>query len=242
MNQPSSRQYIQDLLSKGETYASIGRQLGRDGSLIRQIGLGQKPGNNLNAALSELSSTGTVTHPPHRRTTTAGGLAKVRGRHGDEARTPAAPATQRIRPAAKASEQPEPLQRAAHKGRNLLRHEVNRHPNGMEYHRITVPKRTSSANRQQGNEIMHNLVEKARAEGRRFDATVWADIVRKDGTKDRIPIRLGGTGGYTAQSAFEGIDSHSGGGFGWLRTQIAKRYPKGTFTSLTITGIDINTW
>lgn len=244
MNTPSSRQYILDLLAQGNSYASIGRQLGRDGSLIRQISLGKKPGTNLNDALGELSTTGQVRHVPYRRTTSAGGLAKVRGKKGDESRIPSAPPGQRIRTASKAADQPEEqFRRAAQEGRNLLRHEVNRHPNGSQFHRITVPKRLSSANRKSGNEIVRDVLNTARGEGRRFSATVWADIERKDGTKAKIPIALGGTGGYTAQAAFDAIEADSSGdGFGWFQGQVSRRYPKGTFKSMVITGIDLNTW
>ena len=237
----SSQQHIRALLARGESYSSIGKKLGRDGSLIRQISLGKKPGNNLTAALSELDSTGQVTHPARRRTTKRGGLAKVRGHKGEEAQTPIAPATQRVQPTAQASSQPAHLQRSVPVGRNTLRHEINRHPSGWEMHRVTVPKRVNSTNRVEGDKIIKDVVDHARGQGRRLDATVWADIVRKDGSSARIPVRLGGSGGYTAQAAFDAIEN-AGGALGWVGTQLSRRYPKGSYKSLTITSIDIQTW
>jgi len=84
-------------------------------------------------------------------------------------------------PTAQASSQPAHLQRSVPVGRNTLRHEVNRHPSGWEMHRVTVPKRINSTNRVEGDKIIKNVVDHARGQGRRLDATVWADIVRKDG-------------------------------------------------------------
>lgn len=239
----SSRQHIQNLLARGESYASIGRKLGRDGSLVRQIALGKKPGLNLNASLEELHRTGEVSDPPLRRTSSSGTLARVRGRAGEESHVPHAPATQRIRAATTARDQPVAPQRNRDQGRSMFRHEVNRHPNGMEMHRITVPKRSSAVNRAEGNRIIvEQVLERARGEGRRMDATVWIDVERHDGSKVRLPVRLGGTGGYTAQSAVDAINRHGGNAWDWLNSQLASRYPKGTFKSMTISGVDINTW
>lgn len=242
MTNLSSTQHIQNLLAQGHSYASIGRAIGRDSSLIRQIGLGKKPGANLNQSLAELSSTGTVTTPPTRRTTRAGALAKVRAQKGHDAVTPLAPASQRVTTVSAARQQPEPLQRPRAAGRSNLRHEVSRHPNGREYHRLTVPKRSTSANRAAGNKIMGEIIDRARSQGRRLDATIWADVQRNDGSRDRIPIRLGGTGGYTGQAARDAIDAHGGNAYAWIEGQLSRRYPKGSFKSMTITGIDINTW
>lgn len=78
---------IQELVGQGLNYASIGRALGRDRSLIRQVGVGSKPGANLAASLAELrervsrvgkeAAAAPVTEPA-RRTTRAGTAARTR--------------------------------------------------------------------------------------------------------------------------------------------------------------------
>lgn len=88
----TSTDLIQQLTASGLNYADIGAALGRDRSLVRQVGIGAKPGNNMRAALESLQARlATVTHPdarkavtrstsipPARRTTKAGTTARVR--------------------------------------------------------------------------------------------------------------------------------------------------------------------
>lgn len=82
-----SGEIIERLLGLGANYQTIGESVGRNRSLIRQVGLGAKPGHNLRDALAELErrvragTPATSRQPvaaPVRRTTARGGLAKVR--------------------------------------------------------------------------------------------------------------------------------------------------------------------
>jgi hypothetical protein len=85
---PSSREAINQLISDGVSIAAIARAVRRDPKLIRMIGRGQKPGENLQRAVNELMRTGRVTHPPERRTARSGLPAKVRGKRGEPAVIP----------------------------------------------------------------------------------------------------------------------------------------------------------
>lgn len=88
-----SSEIIRRLVEGGANYESIGQAVGRNRSLIRQVGIGSKPGNNLAESLAELERRlGSVPKPernqaarsaptttrPTARTTRRGGLAKVR--------------------------------------------------------------------------------------------------------------------------------------------------------------------
>ena len=51
-----STELVRELVAGGLNYADIGRALGRDRSLVRQVGTGAKPGNNLREALAGLQA------------------------------------------------------------------------------------------------------------------------------------------------------------------------------------------
>lgn len=238
----TSKDIIGELLSQGYSYAAIGRQVGRDGSLIRQIGIGAKPGLNLQESLTQLASTGEVTTPPFRRTTSSGTIARVRGTRGAEAIIPTPPVGQRVRTLTPSTAQPKALRKTKPTGqRNTLSHQHNQLPNGRELHRVTVPKNNQAANRKAGSNIVADAVAKAAAAGRRISGTVWAEVTRKDGSKDRIPVEIGGKGGYSAQSVRDAVSSTTGGAFSWLTGQVDKRYPEFE-GGYTVVGFDIDVW
>lgn len=83
----TSAELIAELLASGETYASIGRAIGRDKSLIRQVARGTKPGRNLTDALAAVTRREHVPEPPRRRTRT-GEPARVRQPRSTPASTP----------------------------------------------------------------------------------------------------------------------------------------------------------
>lgn len=240
MSDRSSREYIHLLQSEGWSYAKIGRALGRDGSLIRQVAVGKKPGTNLTGALQELSNTGQVKHPPMRRVTSQG-LAKVRGRRGQDAVLPKLPQGQQLR-VSKSTEQPQKIRTKKPSGqRNRLTHTPRMLPGGRELHRITVPKRASSANRKEGSRILNDVVERATSRGRRISGTVWVEFKDDQGKAQRRSVDLGGHGGYQAQRVRDAINATPGGGFAWLTNQVDNRYPefKGGYT---VVGFDIDMW
>lgn len=85
-----STEIVRRLVAAGANYESIGRALGRNRSLVRQVGIGAKPGNTMRDALAELEArlagaadvnqaarTATIT-PPEPRKNRRGALAKVR--------------------------------------------------------------------------------------------------------------------------------------------------------------------
>ena len=87
-----STDLIRELIEGGLNYADIGGALGRNRSLIRQVGIGAKPGNNLREALAELrerlAGGGDITYmrthesvtAPPRRQTAEGRPARTRRR------------------------------------------------------------------------------------------------------------------------------------------------------------------
>lgn len=238
----TSKDLILELQTQGFSNAEIGRRLGRDSSLIGQIANGRKPGNNLNQALTELATRGEVKTPPFRRTSSDGTLAKVRATKGHESVVPAAPPGQRIRTVTKSTAQPPALPKRKPTGtRNQLSHQENRLPNGRELHRVTVPKTDRANNRSAGGKIMADVVARAAATGKRISGTVWAEVRRKDGSRDRIPVQLGGHGGYAAQSIHDALQSNPETAFEWLDGQIQGRYPEfeGGFT---VVGFDVDVW
>jgi hypothetical protein len=98
-----SSDLVNELRRLGVNYQAIGEAVGRNRSLIRQVGIGAKPGNNLRDALAELrdrlaalapgertraSAAAPVTAAPARRTTASGREARLRQRitHGGRGR------------------------------------------------------------------------------------------------------------------------------------------------------------
>lgn len=81
-----SEAIIRRLLGQGLTGEQIGRAIGRDRSLVSQVGRGRKPGSNLAGALGELERrvnagmTAEGIAEPARRTTSSGRVARVRRR------------------------------------------------------------------------------------------------------------------------------------------------------------------
>lgn len=74
-----SGELIAQLLANGYTYASIGRAIGRDRSLIRQVAVGSKPGRNLTESLAQLARGSSSPVAPPRRLSRSGEPARVRG-------------------------------------------------------------------------------------------------------------------------------------------------------------------
>ena len=77
---PNSQESILQLRGRGFTDTQIGKLVGRDSSLIKQIREGRKPGANLSEALSGLASSGGEVGPVEvaRRRSKAGTTARVR--------------------------------------------------------------------------------------------------------------------------------------------------------------------
>lgn len=75
--QATARESILALQAQGKGYHEIGRIVGRNDSLIRQIALGKKPGNNLAGALNQVAR-GERPEAPPRRTVAGGKEARTR--------------------------------------------------------------------------------------------------------------------------------------------------------------------
>lgn len=100
------RQLAEIKARTGLTWAAIADTIGASsGDYVRKVAAGHRPGANLTRAVDELMSTGQVSRPVPRRTTSAGTVARVRA-----PRSSGAP-----------SRRPAPTRVAATEGRSLFR-------------------------------------------------------------------------------------------------------------------------
>jgi hypothetical protein len=201
--------------------------LGRDPSLVSQILRGKKSGAHYVRALTELATTGTVTHHPQRRRTKAGGAAKVRGRTGEPSHAPAD-----LEPDARYVPVPQ-------RGR-YLPEKTHYLRNGGRIYATEFPK-TKGA---KGNE----------AGWKRIERQIRSAARRRYGQKDRPPMRvsfditfsngrqmrLGEKGGYDIQKVVAAIAAHSGNIEGWIKDQGQQRYLTLEVGTVAVTGVQIN--
>jgi len=125
----ASTRYVRELQARGFNYAQIGKVAGVNRSLIRQIGLGEKPGRNLTPALRALAKSdspppkrgqaieGVKVPEPKHKTTASGERAPVRQRERAAGKVPAGEATVVERRTAKAGMNA--IKRAAARGHNV---------------------------------------------------------------------------------------------------------------------------
>lgn len=265
----SSSEYIWSLRSQGWTVSAIAKAMDRSSDYISRISRGKTPGRGLTAGLAELHSSGTVTHPPPRRTRKDGKPAKVRSKAGTST-VPKGPSTKKAARthATRLRHKPQPApppapptpeqQAKIAKGltghqpplvdrdlpttkRNLFTHTKEEFPqNGLEYHRITTPRSPNSWNRWSANELVGDIIRDAAKAGKRFHANVI--VQRSDGEK--MTVRMGSRGGYDARHVASHLASYQFE-FDWVRDQIAER--SGYDLALEdpdweIVGIDIDLW
>lgn len=204
----------------------IAQALGRDPSLVSQIARGKKSGAHYVRALTELNSTGTVTHRPERRITKAGAPAKVRGRFGEPAHAP-----QDIEPNARYVPVPK-------RGRFV--------PERTHYLR--------SGGRIYATEFPKTRGSKGNAAGwKRIERQIRSAARRRYGSKQRPPMRvsfditfangrqlhLGEKGGYDVQRVVRAVAEHGGNIEGWIKDQGKERYLSLDTGKVAVTGVQI---
>lgn len=204
----------------------IAAALGRDPSLVSQIVRGKKSGAHYVRALTELATTGTLTHHPPRRRTKAGGAAKVRGRAGEPSHAPADP-----EPDARYVPVPARGRYTAQKTHYLR--------NGGRIYATEFPKtRGSKGNAAGWKRIARQLRSAAR---RRYGATqrppmrVSFDITFSNGRQ----MRLGEKGGYDIQKVLTAVAAHGGSIEGWIQDQGQQRYLTLDVATVAVTGVQM---
>jgi hypothetical protein len=260
--EPTARQYLLDLhYGQGIPYAEISRRLGRSTRLLRFVATGQKPGRNLTEALREFATTGQVTAEPQRRTTAAGGRARIRAQRGtpsivpppprqapQPARRPSPPAPTRppttgpSRSAARSAQQPDFTVRDP-ETRNTFRQLSDINPNTQRgNHSLQAPKARWSYGRWAANNAFAQIARDAATLGQRLHAAIHVEIGTGPNKRRLPPIKLGGKGGYDAGNVSTAITAEGGDAFGWLATQIEGRYPEFEAEQWTVIAVDVDVW
>ena len=225
---PTARELIAELKEKAAmSNREIAEALGRDPSLVSQIVRGRKSGAHYVRALTELTTTGTVTHRPERRRTRAGTPANVRGRRGEPAHPPAD-----LDPNARYVDVP-PRGRYVPEKTHYLR-------SGGRIYATRFPKTKGS----KGN----------RAGWRRIERQIRSAARRRYGGKERPPMRvsfditfsngrqmrLGEKGGYDIQKVVAAIAEHGGSIEGWIKDQGQQRYLTLDTGTVAVTGVQVS--
>lgn len=205
----------------------IAEALGRDPSLVSQIVRGKKSGAHFVRALTELATTGTITHRPERRRTKAGTPANVRGRTGEPAHQPAD-----VEPNARYVAVPKRGRFVAEKTHYLR--------SGGRIYATQFPK----TRRTKGNE----------AGWKRIERQIRSAARRRYGSKDRPPMRvsfditfsdgrqmrLGEKGGYDIQKVVAAISRRGGSIEGWIKDQGENRYLTLDVDTVAVTGVQMS--
>lgn len=242
--QRNSRELLQALTADGMSLAEIARRLGRSTRLLRFVLRGQKPGNNLTQALTELAATGRVTREPARRTNRAGQLARIRGRGGQTITPP----TPRGRPAKKApgrgaktrsGAQPTFVRSQPPTGQNRLDVHRTQFPGGRTKTDIRVPR--SGWNREMGNEAIIEAVNEGVTNRQRLQITTWVEIGDPD-ERERMPVTLGGKGGYDSEDFATAIRIEQDDALSLLEAQISERYAAFESSDWTIIQVELDFW
>lgn len=252
--QHSSRELLQALTAEGLSLAEIARRLGRSTRLLRFVLRGQKPGNNLVPALTELAETGRVTREPERRTTRAGERARIRSR-GGQTITPPAP---RGRPAKKAPAKKAPAKKAPARGARtrsgaqpgFVRTPPPSGQNRLDVRRTQFPGRRTKTdirvprrgwNREMGNEAIIGAVNEGVTNRQRLQITTWVEIGAA-AERERMPVVLGGKGGYDSENFARAIAIEQDDALSLLEAQISERYPAFETGDWTIIQVELDFW
>lgn len=205
----------------------IAEALGRDPSLVSQIVRGKKSGAHYVRALTELNTTGTVTHRPERRRTKAGAPANVRGRRGEPAHPPGD-----LEPNARYVPVPKRGRYVPEKTHYLR--------SGGRIYATEFPRTRGS----KGNE----------AGWRRIERQIRSAARRRYGGKERPLMRvsfeitfsngrlmrLGEKGGYDIRRVVAAISEQGGSIEGWVKEQGRHRYATLDTGSVAVIGVQMS--
>ena len=230
--QPTAQQLILDLLSQGRTQREIAQLLGRSEDLISVVKRGQRPGNNLIQALTDITRNITPAPVP-RRTNKAGQTVRVRAPGGRTIEPPQPPPRRHSSSTARPDTRRTPLP----EGRNRFRPDENILPGGRETHLFQMPRRNQDTRGMVGETAM-DIITRTASNGGRWQATVTYEVDQPDGTRERIQVPVGEKGGYDARGVLDHVgDPRSF--LDWIDTQVGGRYKVG---GGVIVAIDMSIW
>jgi len=239
---PSVDSMLREMRAMGISVAEIGRMLDRSPRLVRAVISGEKKGENLRSAVTELRERGTVSTPPPRRRAADGHVVPVRA-HGGGTTTPTGPSSPRA-PRGRFTEQTTVL------------------PGGTRMVEVTAPKTRGTKGRGLANEEIVGALRRG-AQGQR-----WAKkkVKFQVTTSDGRTFPVGQKGGYqvssvlgrakrkkpgptptqkhldrmgeaAAKAAIQAASAFAGDALGWLKSQAQHRYTGMERAGTTITGV-----
>lgn len=210
--QPTSRDLVNQLVERGMTKAEIARELGVSSRMVTAVQKGERPGRNYLTPLSELASRGRVEHPPERRRTASGDLAKVRGSGGEA-----------VTPAPVPPKQP----RAGHEAHTTYL------PGKQRLHTVQAPKSEGKGREQARQDILDWL--RAAARGKRH---VGFTITYDNGAQ----VEVGRKGGYRASAALFGSRSEGDDPFEWLDVEAEGAGYEDLIGGSTAVSVSLRVW
>lgn len=263
---PTAGDLIRSLHALGMSYAAIGREVGRDSSLIVQVAKSESPsrGANLVHALTELRVTGAVSELPARRLRHDGHPVPVRAKGGGttiprgvrptpgtiasqlaQRYTGPTPQTPLPRPAARSQPAHEPV--PGHDQKSSRRPSVEVKKIGPATRlKFRFPKTKKAKGRDiAGAELKEQLERLRETEGSSKRASVQIIFEGRNGREGR-EIEIGGHGGYDLDKFIATYGTGDGQTFGRLHDIVLKipgspgRDP--ITSSDKIVGININVW
>ncbi|WP_098055650.1 hypothetical protein [Kocuria marina] len=228
----NAKELIELLVERGMSQTEIAEELQRDQSLISQVRRGKKPGANLVTTLEEIATTGRATTRPQRRQTSHG-VARIRGKKGQEAVVPP-DAPQQTGTRRKVRRRVEVPPRGSYRKDTV-------YGRGVRTVRIDFPRTKGSKGKERAwEEASKSLTSIARKKwGRKElpERRVYITATYEDGSK----VDFGSKGGYQPHTVLGGLGENDGDVEKWLKTQgLQGRYadldPDARMVSLEING------
>ena len=226
---------------------AIAAAINRSPRLLRFVANGDKPGTNLTTALTELYRSGQVRTPPPRRQRSDGQTARIRGRRGQPSVQPPQPPRPQTPPAPPAPASTAPTNRqpsftapTAPEGRNTFDVDHTDFPGGRTKDTIRAPRR--GWNRELGNEAVNDVLERGITGGQRLQITAWVELDTAHGHR-RIPVLLGGKGGYDPNNLAMQIRIDQGDALTTISDQINNdRYAELLDSEWTLVQVELDLW
>lgn len=209
--QPSARDLILALTSRGISIKNLAAECERDPSLLYQVAAGKRLGTNLLPTLTDIARTGFARHRPARRTRSDGQVANVRARRGEPAAAP-----------------PPPKPVAPTPGKfSVIRSFLG---GGGRTVRVTAPKRSRVGRFDAKQATMQAMAEAAQEQRRVAFVVHYADGSSRG---------LGAKGGYRANAAYTRAMGEWQDAFEWLSQEVESIAAYGPHTTEPIVGVDV---
>jgi hypothetical protein len=195
----------------GYTWTELGQQLGRSEKMLRKVATGQTSGEAYRRSLTELYSTGTVTHLTPRRRAKDGHIVPVRAKAGAREKVTVPKDTT-------GTYEPRPA-------RGAFTSTTTAFPEGGRQHVIEMPKTKVAKGRSAGiQELMNKIRNVAKSQARR-DKRVKLNVVFDTGDGRGRVMDIGSKAGYLASDILADVrDLHGGDMTSWILSQSGERY------------------